>query len=648
MIKSHVGELVRVYEALFKDVTYAYPTLENGLKMDLTLLLHFVEHRGLPVFLVDLPAVGKHLLRCLSGGKYELSGLPLTKGFSNSVVIPKFLRGLYLLVFHEDGSLKDEVDHLAIYFLRQIFNAAKKAVVECHPRKVQDAVVEFLEVDSALPEPDGFWALDKPNPSHVKETFVGFERSLYYRGKVDSMDSRKRIQLSLFLTTLDTVSGIVSAALGSYDPSAWRFRHGKGAVSEVTGPHDKYVFANWSDRLEHVYPIADYGFHSYSSWAGNGGRSRCVGSQEPSSRMVAVPKSYDGPRLIAAEPSEHQWCQQNLLDYFAQRCRSTWIDRFCRFDDQSLNQSLCKANSSGGHLATVDLSSASDHVTCHLVGQLFRSNPNLLIALQATRTRYVSQKLTRKVPALIELRKFSTMGSACTFPVETLVFLSIALACVLTTRKLKPCERNILRIAGEIAVYGDDIIIPVDCRDLFVEALEVLDFKINSSKTFWTGKFRESCGVDSYDGVDVTPVYWRTFYDGSPESLASVVMTSNRFYKKFLLNTAAHLASTLPRFVCEVSMDSGTFGLTTRCEPHLSANPMRWNANLQRFEVLICLAKATQVSTQIEGDSALFQFFTESPDPTNEWSSGVRQRPTSKIRRQWESIWSVAPKLHFT
>jgi len=238
----------------------------------------------------------------------------------------------------------------------------------------------------------------------------------------------------------------------------------------------------------------------------------------------------------------------------------------------------------------------------------------------------------------MRLRKFSTMGNACTFPVESLIFLSIAISAVLAHRGLRATPKNIKNLAGQVAVFGDDIVIPVDCRELFVEALEVLDFKVNINKSFWTGKFRESCGVDAFGGVNVTPAYWRTFNDGKPESLASTVETHNNFYKKFLLTAASRLASTIPRGIPKVHWRSGVFGLKSFVGPDLRGFKLRGNDDLQRTEVRVRTCIARQDRTPIEDDSALLQFFTEDPDPFTKWASGVPQRPVTKIRDRWVAL----------
>ena len=570
MSKCHVRELSDVYAALFRDAGYTYPTLEMEFEKDLTRLLALVERRGIRVFLEDLPAVGKHLDRCLAGGQYNLSGLPLTKRFSGRVVIPKFLRGLYLLVFHECGRLREDYDVQAIFFLRQILFAAKKATYPCSSEKIEDEVLEFAEVDSLMPVPEGIWTQEGAiSDDQIARVYGGFRKSELYVSRVEPEISGNRSLLFTLLAKLDAISGFVSATLGSYDPASWRFRHGPGAISEVTGPTNKYCWQDWPDRLESEFPIADYGFHSYSSWADSSFTVRCDSGTArcpTHSRMVAVPKSYSKPRLIAAEPSAHQFCQQSIWHYFKRRSKVTWINEFVRFGDQTLNQDLCIRGSLDGTMATVDLSAASDRVSCHFVGQLFRGNPGLLRSLRASRTHWVKQNLTKKLPEFLELRKFSTMGNACTFPVESIGFLCVALASVLTVRKLAFTPRNIYRLIGEVAVFGDDIVIPSDSRELFVKALEVLHFKVNPNKSFWTGRFRESCGVDSFGGAVVTPAYWKSFYNGKPESLASTVESSNNFYKKFLIETSRHLASTLPKGLPVVAQRSGILGLQSRTE----------------------------------------------------------------------------------
>lgn len=641
MSKCHVGELSEVYEALFKDASSTFPALSAEFERDLNRLRVIVGSRGIRVYLEYLPAVGKHFDRCLSVGQYDPPGLPLTKRRSGGELAPKFLGGLFLLVFHDDGSLREDCNVEAVFFIRQILFAAKKAAYPCSYASVVDSVKDLVETDIALPEPEQFWKAESPLELKKPQPYLGFGKSRLLKTRVTTLSPEKRDEMSIFLINLDMVSRLITTTLGSYDPSEWRFKHGPGAIAERTGPTNKYCWENWSNVLDSEYPVADYGYHSYSSWAGVLGSESSIRGESPCSRLVAVPKSFSGPRLIAAEPSEHQWCQQSLWHYFRVRTERSWLSSFVQFQDQTSNQDLCTKGSVDGLLSTVDLSSASDRVTPHVVGNFFRSQDRLLRCLRATRTRFLSQDLTDKVSPLIELRKFSTMGSACTFPVQTLIFLGIAIASVLTKRKNAPTLENVRTLAGEVAVFGDDIVIPTDSRELFVSALEVLYFKVNTNKSYWSGNFRESCGVDAFRGVNVTPAYWRAPYDSSPESLAMTIEVSNNFYKKFLLNTSERIASTLPNGVPQVAMASGVNGCLTRMEPQNQRLRKRWNRDLQRAEIEVLSLSAKQKRSPTGDDSALFQYFTERPEPTTKWTHGIAQRPQIRKKMRWVSSYDV-------
>lgn len=642
MSKCHVKELSKLYEAIFEDAKYFYPTLEVEFEKDLARLRRLVDERGISVFVTDLPRLGKHLDRCLAHGAYKLSGLPLAGRVSGRVVIPKFLRGLYLRVFHESGNLKEDYDVEAIIFLRQILHGAKKTQLDYSDEDQRKITQEFIAVDRSLPELDEFWVGDVESFRDAGETYRGFDSSPVCIDRINAFAPERRGQLLILLGNLDKISGLLSSALGPYRFEEWNFRHGPGAISEATGPSNKYGWRNWSKSLESEFPIADCGFHNFMQWACVVRNERRMhGHQitdtEPFSRLICVPKTYRKPRLIAAEPSEMQWCQQNLWHYFKSRTADTWIGKFIRFTDQTLNQRLCVKGSESGELITVDLSAASDRVTPHVVGQLFRGNPKLLRSLRSTRTRQVQQRFVRNEPQNLVLRKFSTMGSACTFPVESLIFLGVALAACFTASGMPVTLKGIDNLVGRVSVFGDDIIVPEDSRGLLVDALELLWFKVNADKSFWTGKFRESCGVDSFAGVDVTPAYWGGRIGNNPDDIASRVDCSNNFYKKFFVRTSAWIASTVPAALPMVTMSSGVFGLKSFVKPFVRGKT-RMNRHTQVMESLVLAVSASVQKTPTGDAAALLQYFTERPSPLEKWTNGYVQRPKLRLKARWVPV----------
>jgi len=89
------------------------------------------------------------------------------------------------------------------------------------------------------------------------------------------------------------------------------------------------------------------------------------------------------------------------------------------------------------------------------------------------------------------------MGIGYTFPLQTLVFLSL----------LKAVEAILYYRRGRrtCSVYGDDMIYHRRIHAGVVRHFERIGFVINVEKTFTDRNFRESCGGDYFHGVDVRP-----------------------------------------------------------------------------------------------------------------------------------------------
>jgi hypothetical protein len=197
-----------------------------------------------------------------------------------------------------------------------------------------------------------------------------------------------------------------------------------------------------------------------------------------------VPKDSYTDRNIGKEPTANGFLQQGVHFFLRDVLLRVGID----LRSQKANQDLARCAAFAG-LATVDLSSASDTVSNGLVRFLLPPRwYNLLDSLRSKYTRVGDQQ--------VRLEKFSSMGNAFTFELETLIFLALS-------RSI--CKE--LGLAGRVSVYGDDIIIPAASKDLFLEVFAYCGFEVNESKSFWDGSFFESCGKHYFHGVDVTPVY---------------------------------------------------------------------------------------------------------------------------------------------
>jgi hypothetical protein len=97
-----------------------------------------------------------------------------------------------------------------------------------------------------------------------------------------------------------------------------------------------------------------------------------------------------------------------------------------------------------------------------------------------------------------------------------------------------------------VRVYGDDIIVPVDYVASVIRHLELFGFKVNTGKSFWTGKFRESCGKEFYDGLSVSVQRVRTEFPASRKDVAQIVSTvslRNQLWEAGYYGAVDHLDS---------------------------------------------------------------------------------------------------------
>lgn len=447
-----------------------------------------VEHEGLSFLTITLPAFCKDLEKGLSDEQVTPDLFP---GFARQAELPKFLGGFLELVFDRaSGRLLPSPSIDAIYAVRQLALVLSKVELEPAARRVRAAIEGFWECEQDVKKNDAARS-DRLN-ADFRQT------ALLLWGDVLS-----RVDKRLYEEANEN-QGFVSN-----DGESWPFvvpHHGPGKTADRRSGNRKFDVAEWTQRLEKVFPSGEY---LLPSWRYRYRLDRVdildPGAERPV-RVITVPKTMKTPRIIAIEPTCMQYMQQGIKDVLVDAIRGdNPMGRIVGFDDQHRNRLLAQKGSVTGSLATLDLSEASDRVSNQLVREMCALWPHVAEAVDATRSRKAD------VPGIgvLRLAKFASMGSALTFPIEAMVFATVVFLGISRALNRRLTRADVSRLAGQVRVYGDDIIVPVDYALPVVECLEAFGFKVNSRKSFWSGKFRESCGREYYAGHDVSVVRLR-------------------------------------------------------------------------------------------------------------------------------------------
>lgn len=578
---------LRLLQALLLDFARLEPDTK-GLDRDFITIKARFEHEGPGFLSVALSTYCDAVDYGLANGCFTC---PTGFRTSRMGALPKLFSGLLCKVFDSrTGSLKDRPCLRATKCLREVLRIFKKLVLDSKRDDIlhRNAVRTFWESDSLC-----------------KGSFDPVRTSLLTR-----------------------VAGYTLSRLGSFRPDEIIPRHGPGAVYERLDSNQKW-FDVCQSILSEDFDITRYGFDVFGCSQRTSGdlelelsrsfRESPVPSNDnvthrlssgSRARLVSVPKNSVSRRTITVEPLLKMFLQQGLNQVLRSKITECPILSQCLdLEDQSKNQHLAMIGSITGKWSTLDLSSASDLLSLDLVKKTFSGHHSFLSMMLESRTQFVEFENKPR-----ELLKFAGMGNALTFPVQSIVFAVIAISAILYSDGLsRPHYGRVKRAARLVRVYGDDIIVPTDYASQVVDWIESFGLKVNRKKSFTTGNFRESCGLDAYFGVDVTPVYVRDDPDSfsmDPDTVAGLVSASNQLWDRGLYNASQVLSrkveGALGKALPLVSRECGGLGWTSRVG---ASDFQRWNKKLHYLEVKVPVLKPTKVRDRIGGYPALLKFF---------------------------------------
>jgi len=496
-----------------------------------------VEHEGLSFLAITLASYGKAFERWLERGFVEPWDAAEFRFGSRLTGLPPFLEGFLARVFDAaSGVLLDKPSIEAIYSVRQLTLMFGKIALPDEARKGPVSLIGNRKVVS-----------EKRERRAMKE-YIQCEY------EVRSADSRlmshdwelfNRVASLLYDEIfLKVDSDIVLEKLVP--------KHGPGAVADYLSSNAKWNLQTWPDRLRQYFPPEQFLVANERPVWVNRLRMKLdliePGAEIPV-RVISVPKTLKTPRIIAIEPTAMQFAQQSLFRSFRDHLEEDSIlSKMIGIQDQDPNRSMARVGSLSGELATLDLSEASDRVSKQHVDNLLGRYSALHGAVMACRTSKAAVFGHGEIP----LAKFASMGSALCFPVEAMVFLTVIFVGI--QKELStPLSRDMLKAyLGRVRVFGDDIIIPVEQVHSVVHELENFGFRVNVHKSFWTGRFRESCGREYYDGEDVSIVRVRRTLPAQRQDAIGVIAACalrNQMYHSGLWQTARWLDTYLRKLL---------------------------------------------------------------------------------------------------
>jgi hypothetical protein len=517
------------------------------------------EDEGIGFLTVALPSLGKAFDKGLDEGRFTCP-----PGFSRKGSIPKLFSGMICNVFDaKTGLLREDASSEYIKCIRECLYFFKKFTPSDDRR-------ELLE-------------------SRAFSEFAALDKSIQ----------------SIAPFRLDRVARVAKLVLLDLDEyNELNCKHGPGAVAEGLKLNQKWSFLT-SHLLDNDASLNNAGYDLVSSlYHDRVDKELSNVPRSDACRVVAVPKTSTALRTITVEPCLNQFVQQGFNEHLRRSIDRCPVLRRClTLTDQSRNQELALSGSVTGDWVTMDLSSASDLLSLELVKAVFSNRPRFLSGILDCRTPFVDVHDEH-----LQLKKYAGMGNATTFPIQSVVFALVALTAIVGDSK-KITLDLLKTYASCIHVYGDDIIVKREYYPSVAMWISDCGLKINRGKTFSQGNFRESCGVDAYMGVLVTPVYLRCDPDlasTDANALASVVSTSNQLWLAGRYCLAKALETSLGKQLPLVAQKSGAIGWHTRQD---ATTIQRWNSSLQRFEYKSLVVSSKRRNDKLDGIPALMKFF---------------------------------------
>ncbi len=593
---------IALLASFLTDVKRLEPDVK-GIDRDVITIERRFESEGDGFLTIALPSLDAALVRGLASGRFACPiGFKKIRGGT----IPVLFSGMFCKIFDPiTGLLKDDINFGVLKALHGVLLLFKKMSSSPEGEELlhQKAVDTFYQCDERASQV----VIPDRHNHHI-----------------------------------DRVCRYLLHPLNKQETEYETYKHGPGAVREGWRSNQKWQelqrivmddlelpeWAGYSNFFIACGPPRRGGPSNGYLWGANNNSRRIPGSEEnpgtlqkenfsecrprlASAKLISVLKNSTSRRTITIEPMLNQFLQQGLSSRLKSAIDSCPVlSNSIALTHQEYNQKLALEGSRDDNWATIDLKSASDLMSLKLVELVFGRFADFYQRMMCCRSPSVEEASK----PLLTLGKFAGMGNALTFPVQSVCFAVVCIAAILDFQGKSPSPRNVERASRSVRVYGDDIIVKREHAQQVVSWLHEVGLQVNLNKSFLDGNFKESCGVEAYRGVDITPLYLRHRPDqanvASPSVIASLVSLSNHMWMEGLYSASTwlkeHVESALGSRLPLVSRDSGSLGWHSRQD---AMTPHKWCRNTHQFLTRTFALVPVKRDDKLDGYGALLKCF---------------------------------------
>lgn len=291
-------------------------------------------------------------------------------------------------------------------------------------------------------------------------------------GEIEKLEKRKYPKWEFFSAETCKIPAIKWGALGMDSDYLYTHANLYGYYPPVTIPRTKYSgYVHKDGHLKLGYPVY---------------RKRDV-------LVSPVPKDYETSRMIAPETAYLNVEGSRVRSLFVDLLQHTGFIAMMPPEDQSLNRERAREGSiypQENPYCTKDLSHASDSISRAFFFEL------LPVELHCVVREALSDYMVVETD-IIPTKMLATSGSVLTPMLQSVFFLTVLItACDLANEP------------RDVSCYNDDLICRQSVEKTVDDLLTAVGATVNEKKSFEYGPFRESCGGEYLNGVDVTGVYW--------------------------------------------------------------------------------------------------------------------------------------------